>query len=117
MTTTNELTKQEPTKRVFSDWVLTFEEWKSEGLQPDHIRDAWTQSNDDRKGFHVGRPGALTTVAVSIKSKSTAKPSGVRINAQAVQQTQQMISEKWDDMKFVPRPADCPKPRISGATK
>ena len=56
----NELTGQEPTKRVIQDWMMTFEEWKQEKLLHEHIRAAWLQANEPDKGFTVGRPGALT---------------------------------------------------------
>lgn len=110
----NELTGQEPTKRVFMDWMSTFEDWKQEGLLPEHIRAAWMESNNEKGGFFVGRPGALTVVAVSMKSKMI-KPKGVAIDQQAVNQTKQLISEKYDDKKFVPRPANCPRPNIGGS--
>lgn len=66
----NQLTGQEPTKRVIMDWMQTFEEWKQEGLQDDHIRAAWQYANRPEGGFPVGRPGALTNTAVAMKSKS-----------------------------------------------
>jgi hypothetical protein len=71
----NELTKQEPTKRSIMDWFGTFEDWKSEGLQPEHIRAAWQYANRPEGGFPVGRPGSLTTTAVAMKSKMLAKPA------------------------------------------
>ena len=69
----NELTGQEPTKRVFSDWMGAFEDWKTEGLQPEHIRAAWQHANRPEGGFPVGRPGALTNTAVAMKSKTFQK--------------------------------------------
>lgn len=66
----NELTGQEPTKRVIMDWFQTFEDWKTEGLQLDHIRAAWKYANRPEGGFPVGRPGALTNTAVAMKSKN-----------------------------------------------
>jgi hypothetical protein len=71
----NELTKQEPTKRSIMDWFGTFEDWKSEGLQSEHIRAAWQYANRPEGGFPVGRPGSLTTTAVAMKSKMLAKPA------------------------------------------
>lgn len=68
-----ELTKQEPTKRVIFDWFNAFEDWKQEGLQPEHIRAAWEHANRPDGGFAVGRPGALTNTAVAMKSKMLAK--------------------------------------------
>ena len=98
----NELTGQEPTSRSFTDWASTFEDWKQEGLQPEHIRAAWVSSNDEKGGFFVGRPGALTVVALSIKSKTT-KSAVPQINAEAIEKTKQMLAEKWDG-EFVPVP-------------
>jgi hypothetical protein len=69
----NELTKQEPTKRSIMEWFSTFEDWKSEGLQPEHIRAAWNYANRPEGGFPVGRPSALTNTAVAMKSKMTAR--------------------------------------------
>ena len=69
----NELTKQEPTKRSIQEWFMTFEEWKAERLQPEHIRAAWQYANRPEGGFPVGRPGALTNTAVAMKSKSLAQ--------------------------------------------
>ena len=68
----NELTKQEPTKRSIQEWFMTFEEWKAEKLQPEHIRAAWQYANRPEGGFPVGRPGALTNTAVAMKSKALA---------------------------------------------
>jgi len=70
----NELTKQEPTKRAIREWMMTFEDWKQEGLQPDHIRAAWQYANRPEGGFPVGRPSALTNTAVAMKSKALARP-------------------------------------------
>jgi hypothetical protein len=104
----NELTGQEPTKRVLMDWMVTFEEWKQEGLQADHLRAAWNKANE-MNGFPVGRPGALTTTAVAMKSKMT-KTVVPQINTQAVEYTKQLLSEKYDGAVFVPRPATVAKP-------
>lgn len=70
----HELTQQEPTKRAIFDWFSTFEDWKQEGLQPEHIRAAWEHANRPDGGFAVGRPGALTNTAVAMKTKMIAKP-------------------------------------------
>jgi hypothetical protein len=70
----NDLTKQEPTKRVIFDWIGTFEDWKQEALQPEHIRAAWNHANRPDGGFPVGRPGALTNTAVAMKTRMVTKP-------------------------------------------
>lgn len=99
----NELTGQEPTKRVLTDWIGTFEDWKGEKLEADHIRGAWMQANSER-GFPVGRPGALTTTAVGIKSKNTkGATASPAINTQAVEDTKAMIEQKTSGI-FVPPP-------------
>lgn len=67
----NQLTGQEPTKRVLMDWMQTFEEWKQEGLQPEHIRAAYLHATRPEGGFLVGRPGSLTNTAVAMKSKTS----------------------------------------------
>lgn len=113
----NELTKQEPTKRVFTDWVATFEDWKQEKLQPEHIRAAWLEANNEKGGFFVGRPGALTVVAVSMKSKMTVKPAAPVINSAAVEETRRIVEERMErERQAVPRPANCPRPNF-GAKK
>lgn len=66
----HELTGQEPTKRAIFDWFATFEDWKQEGLEFQHIRAAWEYANRPEGGFAVGRPGALTNTAVAMKSKA-----------------------------------------------
>lgn len=95
----NELTGQEPNKRTLSDWLLTFEDWKTEGLQAEHIQLAWAQSQDINKGFPVGRPGALTVTAIAIKSK-TSKPMGLKINTKGIEETRQALSsgEHWSNI-------------------
>jgi hypothetical protein len=102
----NELTKQEPTKRVIFDWLGAFEDWKQEGLQPEHIRAAWAYANRPEGGFPVGRPGSLTNTAVAMKSKAltqaAAKPA---IDASAVVATMDMIDEKYSNKEYVPPPA------------
>ena len=96
----NELTKQEPTKRVLLDWLQTFEEWKQEHLEDRHIRAAWLQANNINKGFAVGRPGALTTTAVSAKSKMNVIVQP-QINTEAIEYTRKLMEEKWGK-EFVP---------------
>lgn len=83
----NQLTGQEPTKRVIMDWMQTFEEWKQEGLQPEHIRAAYQHATRPEGGFLVGRPGALTNTAVAMKSKnfvSRAVNKGMSVLEQAL---------------------------------
>jgi len=71
----NQLTGQEPTKRSIQDWMMTFEEWKQEGLQSEHIRAAYEHATRPEGGFPVGRPGALTNTAVAMKTKMRVKPA------------------------------------------
>lgn len=99
----NELTKQEPTKQDLTDWIATFEDWKDKKLDESCIRMAWAQSKDDRKGFTVGRPGALTITAVGMKSKNM--PAMTTINTERIEQTQKIIEEKVKlESTFVPMP-------------
>lgn len=101
----NELTKQEPTKQDLTDWIATFEDWKDKKLDESCIRMAWAQSKDDRKGFTVGRPGALTITAVGMKSKN--QPAMTTINTERIEQTQKIIEEKVKlESTFVPMPDD-----------
>ena len=99
----NELTGQKPIGNTFTDWIATFEEWKANELEDDHIRASWNQASDPNKGFTVGRPGALTVVAKSVKSMKT-KPAVLQINRQAIEQTQQMLEAK--ETKPTPIPDD-----------
>ena len=104
----HELTGQEPTKRVLMDWMQTFEEWKQERLQPDHIRAAMLKASEPN-GFPVGRPGALTVTAVAMKTKMT-KTTQPQINAEAIEYTKQLLDEKFEGAVFVPRPANLARP-------
>ena len=100
-----ELTQQEPTKRVIQDWMLAFEDWKSENLQPAHIRAAWQHANRPDGGFPVGRPGALTNTAVAMKSKMIASTTAAPvIDHVAIENTKQMLQEK--ELVYVPMPDD-----------
>ena len=105
----NEMTGQEPTKRVIMDWMQTFEEWKQEHLEAEHLRAAWVAACDESKGFHVGRPGALTVVAVGLKSKMT-KTAVPTINEKAIEDTKKMVDEKFTGV-YVPRPANIARPK------
>ena len=105
----NKLTGQEPAKMEISDWIDTFEFWKIKGLQDADIRGAWAQAQSDKNGFTVGRPGALTVTAVGIKSKS--KPALPVTNKEGIEKTKQLLSDKYDDKKFVPRPANMARPK------
>jgi hypothetical protein len=60
------LTGQEPTKRVLHDWLQTFSEWQSEGIQPKHVQQAFKESTGR---FMVARPGSLTNMAAAFKAK------------------------------------------------
>jgi len=106
----NELTGQEPTKQTLSDWIDTAETWKDEQFTMESLREAWNYSLDDKHGFPVGRPGALTVTARSMKSKGKAPRAA--INEKRIQDTKQMVDELWQ-RPFVPRPANVAPPRIS----
>lgn len=94
-----DLTQQKPTKRVLMDWLATFSDWISEGLQPKDIRAAWQHANRPEGGFLVGRPGSLTNTAVALKSKTVT--SAPAVNEAAVEATRQYNDQRWD---FVPAP-------------
>lgn len=107
---------QEPTQRVFSDWLQTFNEWKDAHLTVEHIQAAFNKANSDQ-GFPVGRPGALTLTAVALKTKNNAVVIPV-LNTQAIEYTKKLLDEKYgEEMKFVPRPANCPRPNIGKENK
>jgi hypothetical protein len=61
------LTGQEPTKRVLHDWLQTFSEWQSEGIQSKHVQQAFKESTGR---FVVARPGSLTNTAAAFKAKA-----------------------------------------------
>jgi hypothetical protein len=99
----NELTGQQPTKTDLSDWIATFEDWKNRTLTPDSIRMAWSQSKDERGGFTVGRPGALTVTAIGMKSK--AMPAMPTLNTAAIERTSKVIEERIaQEVTYVPMP-------------
>jgi hypothetical protein len=99
-----ELTGQKPTKRVLMDWIMTFNDWISEGLQPKDIRAAYQHATRPDGGFLVGRPGSLTNTAVALKSKL--QTSAPQINEGAVTATMDMLEEKYGfDKEYVPPPA------------
>jgi hypothetical protein len=106
----NELTKQEPTKRSIQEWFMTFEDWKAEGLQPEHIRAAWNYANRPDGGFPVGRPSALTNTAVAMKSKMLQANAAPAINEGAVEATKKLVEEKFSGA-FVPPPPGL-RPRL-----
>lgn len=112
----HELTDQEPTKRVIQDWFLTFEDWKQEGLQPQHIRAAFQHANRPDGGFPVGRPGALTNTAVAMKTKMKVAPPAPHINEKEVESTIQALEEKWNKT-YVPKPTSLPRPKIATPTR
>lgn len=90
----HELTGQPLTKRVLLDWMATFEDWKQEGLQPEHIRAAWQHANRPEGGFMVGRPGALTVTAVAMKSKMIAAPPAPQLDRAELERTRKLLEEK-----------------------
>lgn len=71
-----ELTGQEPTKRVISEWLLGFAEWEAEHLRPEHIREAFQIAMNPERGFSVARPAALTKTAVAVKTRMFAARGG-----------------------------------------
>ena len=102
---------QIPTKRVFSDWLQTFEEWKQEHLKIEHIQAAFNKANSEQ-GFPVGRPGALTLTAIALKTKTNVNVQPA-INTAAIEYTKKINEEKWgNEMKFVPRPANVARPNF-----
>lgn len=98
----NKLTGQEPTKRVLSDWLLTFSEWQAEGLQLHHIEFAYKYACRPEGGFLVARPASLTNTAVAMKSKAHAVSA---TNRSSVEATQQYLAERDEQMKHVLPPA------------
>ena len=64
-----QLTGQPLSKRVFTDWLATFEDWRGEGLSPADIEAAYRHATRPEGGFMVTRPGSLTNTAVAIKAK------------------------------------------------
>lgn len=66
----NQLTGQEPTKRVFQDWLMTFGEWQNEGIRVEDIREAHSTAK-----FTIVRPGSLTATVVAIRAKARVSKS------------------------------------------
>ena len=89
----NELTKQEPTKRVIQDWMLTFSEWIDEGLTVENIEEAYKHASRPEGGFLVARPGSLTNTAVAMKSKIN---RFLEIDHMEVERTKKMLDEKFN---------------------
>ena len=104
---------QAPTKRVFQDWMLTFEEWKQENLQPVHIRAAFKHATRPDGGFLVSRPGSLTNTAVAMKTRmGTHTESGPAIDADQIARTKALLAQKDEaERKSVPMPANLQRPR------
>lgn len=102
-----ELTGQKPTKRVLIDWLGTFSDWISEGLQPKDIQAAYKHATRPDGGFLVGRPGSLTNTAVALRSK--AQTFAPAVDTSAVEATKQIINEKFSG-EFTPRPEHVPPP-------
>ena len=66
-------------------------------------------------GFAVGRPGALTTTAVAMKSKMlNTKTTAPAINEQAIEATKQMIAAK--EQVYTPMP-DSVRAQLRGLAK
>lgn len=71
-----DLTGQKPNKHVLMDWLGTFSDWVSEGLQPGDIRAAHAHAISPR-GFLVVRPGSLTKTAVALRGSRLRPASAV----------------------------------------
>jgi hypothetical protein len=104
-----DLSGQKPTKRVLMDWIGTFSDWISEGLQPKDIRAAYQHATRPDGGFLVGRPGSLTNTAVALKSRAQA--TAPAINEAAVQDSMQKVADKWN-FKPAPPPPNLSKPAL-----
>jgi hypothetical protein len=85
--TYHDLTGQEPIPRVLRDWLATFAEWASEGIQPEHLRRAHKESLNR---FMVLRPGSLTNMAAAFKAKERLRKDKPR---DEVHQTRLLIEE------------------------
>jgi hypothetical protein len=96
-----EVTGQKPSKRVLMDWIATFSDWVSEGLQPKDIRAAYQHATRPDGGFLVGRPGSLTNTAVALKSKS--QVFAPAIDESAIEATKRLIEQKSSGT-FAPPP-------------
>jgi len=65
----HELTGQVPTKRALHDWLMEFSVWQSEGIGPEHVR----QAHKEAAGrFTITRPGSLTRTAAALKARPSA---------------------------------------------
>ncbi|HEY6018615.1 MAG TPA: hypothetical protein VIY48_01620 [Candidatus Paceibacterota bacterium] len=71
-----ELTGLKPTKRVINDWIASFSDWLSEGIQPNHVRQAHAKAN-----FTVTRPGSLTGVAAAEAARPASAKAPVIVRA------------------------------------
>ena len=100
--TYNQLTGQEPTKRVIQDWLMAFSEWQGEGLITSDIKEAYQYANRPEGGFIVARPGSLTNTAVAFRSKRLSKK---RVLEEKDNKTAEIIRE-FDEYRktAVPQP-------------
>lgn len=86
--TYNEISGQEPTKRVLKDWLTAFRDWASEGIRPEHVRQAYKESEGR---FMVTQPRSLTNTAVAVKAKGKSATSTMR--DEAIIQTKRLLAE------------------------
>ena len=98
----NELTGQEPTKRIIQDWLMTFSEWQNENLAVNDIREAYRYANRPEGGFIVARPGSLTNTAVAFRSKRLSRRTVFETKADETKETLRAIDEARS--KAVPMP-------------
>ena len=68
----HELTGPEPTARVLSDWLAEFGAWMSEGIDPEHVRQAYLRIGGR---WDILRPGSLTNSAAAVKAEGSKKAS------------------------------------------
>jgi hypothetical protein len=67
-----EATGQEPRKSVIQDWLMTFSEWQSAGVNPLHVQAAFDRSKQG-SGWLVTRPGSLTNTIIALKGLKIAE--------------------------------------------
>jgi hypothetical protein len=99
--TYHDLTGQEPTKRVLHDWLATFSDWASEGVQPQHLRRAYQESVGR---FVVLRPGSLTNMAAACRARERLRSARPR---DEVRETQLLLAQTdRDKARAVPMPEE-----------
>ena len=103
----HELTGLEMLKMDLASHVEIFHEWKDRAFQPEHIRGAWAEAK--QRNILIGHPRALTITAKGVQA--SAKPALSQINKSALERTQKMLEEKYNEKPFVPRPTNLPRPK------